>query len=50
MNRADAVLLNGSVVGWVQKRAAGGWRALSVDGRLTHHRTRKEARESLLWS
>jgi hypothetical protein len=40
--RDDATL-----AGWVQQRSTGGWRALTPSGVLTHHRTRKEAREAL---
>jgi len=50
MNPIDGVLLNGKLMGWVQKRPAGGWRALSISGALTHHPTRQQAREALLCS
>ena len=49
MNPIEGVHRDGKLLGWVQKRAGGGWRALSCSGCLTHHRTRQEARENLRW-
>lgn len=49
MNPIEGVYSNGRLAGWVQKRARGGWRALSITGVLTHHKSRQEAREELRW-
>ena len=47
MNPINGVMRDGKLLGWVQKRAGGGWRALSTTGVLTHHTTRQQAREAL---
>ena len=47
MNPIEGVRRNKKLLGWVQKRATGGWRALSCSGTLTHHQSRQQAREAL---
>ena len=48
MNPVYAVLRDdATVAGWVQKRPAGDWRALTASGALSHHSTREQAREAL---
>ena len=47
MNPIEGVRRNNKLRGWVQKRPAGGWRALTLSGHLTHHQSRQEAREAV---
>lgn len=47
MNPIEGVCRNGKLLGWVQKRSTGGWRALTLFGRLTHHLSRDSAREAI---
>ena len=48
MNAVYAVLRDdATLAGWVQKRPAGDWRALTAAGVLSHHPTREQAREAL---
>jgi hypothetical protein len=50
MNPIEGVCRNNKLLGWVQKRARGGWRALTLSGVLTHHQSRESAREAVRWS
>lgn len=50
MNRIEGVRRDSKLLGWVQKRPTGGWRALTLSGVLTHHQSRQEAREAVRWS
>jgi len=50
MNPIEGVNRAGKLLGWVQKRARGGWRALTLSGCLTHHQSRESAREAVRWS
>jgi hypothetical protein len=47
MNPIEGVNRDGKLLGWVQKRAGGGWRALTLSGHLTHHQSRQSAREAV---
>ena len=38
---------HGAIIGWIQPRASGGWRALTVSGVLSHHMTENLAKEAL---
>ena len=49
-NPIEGVCRNSKLLGWVQKRAKGGWRALTLSGHLTHHQSRESAREAVRWS